>query len=197
MTVQIDKVKLLREKTSAGFIDCKNALIKTNGDIEKAVEELRKKGLAVAAKRSGKVAKEGCVASYIHLGGKIGVLLEVNCETDFVAKNEQFQQFVKDVAMQVAASNPQYLKIEDVPEEVKNKEKEILAAQSPDKPPQILEKMLSGKLNKFYQEVCLLEQPFIKDDKIKIKDYLNSIIGKIGENIMIRRFTRYQLGEEI
>jgi len=197
MTVSTDKIKLLRDKTNAGFMDCKNALENTKGDVDKAVDELRKKGLAIAAKKSSRVAKEGCIESYIHLGGKIGVLVEINCETDFVARNEQFKQFVKDVAMQIAASNPRYLKIEDVPQEIVEKEKEILKAQAPDKPANILEKMLVGKLNKFYQEVCLLEQLYIKDDKIKIKDYLTSVVAKIGENIVIRRFTRYQLGEEI
>jgi len=197
MTVSTDKIKMLREKTNAGFMDCKDALVKTKGDVDKAVDELRKKGLAIAAKKSSRVAKEGCIESYIHLGGKIGVMVEVNCETDFVARNEQFKQFIKDVAMQIAASNPRYLKTEDVPQEIVEKEKEILKAQAPDKPANILEKMITGKLNKFYQEVCLLEQPYIKDDKIKIKDYLTSVIAKIGENIVIRRFTRYQLGEEI
>lgn len=197
MTITTEQIKLLREKTNAGFMDCKKVLIETNGDIEKAIAELRKKGLAVAAKRASRTAKQGCIQSYIHLGGKIGVLVEVNCETDFVARNEQFKEFVKDVAMQIAASNPQYLKIEDVPQEVIEKEKEIIVSQAKGKQANVIEKMAAGKLNKFYQEVCLLEQPYVKDDKIKIKDYLNSIIAKIGENIIIRRFSRYELGEEI
>ncbi len=197
MTVSMEQVKLLREKTNAGFMDCKAALIETSGDIEKAIDVLRKKGLAIAAKKSSRAAKDGCIESYIHLGGKMGVLLEINCETDFVAKNDQFKQFVKDVAMQIAAANPQYLKIEDVPQDVIARENEIFKSQAGDKPAHIVEKMLKGKLNKFYQEVCLLEQVFIKDDKTKIKDYLASIIAKVGENIIIRRFTRYQLGEEI
>ncbi|MBU1043443.1 MAG: translation elongation factor Ts [Candidatus Omnitrophica bacterium] len=197
MAVTNDQIKLLREQTNAGFMDCKNALLKTNGDIEEAVAELRKKGLSVAAKRADKAAKEGLVESYIHLGGKIGVLVEINCETDFVARNEQFQQFVKDVAMQIAAASPLYLNKEDVPQALIDKEKEIISSQTGDKPPNVVEKMVEGKINKFYQEVCLLEQTFVKDDKLKIKDYLNSIIAKIGENIRIRRFTRYQIGEEI
>ena len=167
MTVPIDQIKLLREKTNAGFMDCKKALIETKGDIEKAISELRKKGLAVAAKRAGRSTKEGLVESYIHMNGKIGVLLEVNCETDFVARNDDFKQFVKDVAMQIAASNPQYLSSEEVPQEIIDKEKEIIESQAGKKPPQVLEKMVTGKINKFYQEVCLLDQPFVKDDKIK------------------------------
>ncbi len=178
-------------------MDCKKALIETGGDIEKAVAELRKKGLAIAAKRSGRTTKEGKVDSYIHLGGKIGVLVEVNCETDFVARNEQFKEFVKDISMQIAAANPQYLNIEDVPQDLVQKEKDIFKSQAGDKPEYVVEKMLTGKLSKFYQDVCLMEQPFIKDDKITIKDYLNTIMAKIGENIVIRRFTRYQLGEEL
>ncbi len=197
MAVTTEQIKQLREQTSAGFMDCKNVLIKTNGNIDEAVSELRKKGLAVAAKRADKAAKEGLVESYIHLGGKIGVLVEINCETDFVARNEQFQQFVKDVAMHIAAASPQFLNKEDVPQQLLDKEKEIIISQAGDKPANVVEKMVAGKINKFYQEVCLLEQAFVKDDKLKIKDYLNSIIAKIGENIRIRRFTRYQIGEEI
>jgi elongation factor Ts len=197
MAVTTEQIKLLREKTNAGFMDCKKVLEKTNGDMDEAVSELRKKGLAVAAKRASKTAKEGLIESYIHLGGKIGVLVEINCETDFVARNEQFQQFVKDVAMHIAAACPQFLDKEDVPEDLVAKEKEIITSQAGDKPANVVEKMVVGKLNKFYQEVCLMEQLFVKNDKIKIKDYLNDIIAKIGENIKIRRFTRYQIGEEI
>ena len=197
MTVSMDQIKTLREKTNAGFMDCKKALAETGGDIEKAISELRKKGLAVAAKRSGRTAKEGLVESYIHLGGKIGVLVEVNCETDFVARNEEFKQFVKDVAMHIAASSPQYLTSDEVPEDVIEKEKEIIRVQAKGKPENVVEKMVQGKINKFFGEVCLMDQPYVKDDKIKIKDYLNAIIGKIGENIVIRRFSRFQLGEEI
>ncbi|MBU1087037.1 MAG: translation elongation factor Ts [Candidatus Omnitrophica bacterium] len=197
MAVTTEQIKLLREQTNAGFMDCKNVLVKTNGNIDEAVAELRKKGLAVAAKRADKAAKEGIIESYIHLGGKIGVLVEINCETDFVARNAQFQQFVKDVAMHIAAASPQFLNKEDVPQALLDKEKEIISSQAGDKPANVVEKMLEGKINKFYQEVCLLEQTFVKDDKLKIKDYLNSIIAKIGENIRIRRFARYQIGEEI
>jgi elongation factor Ts len=197
MTVSTEQIKLLREKTNAGFMDCKNVLMETGGDMEKAIAELRKKGLAIAAKRSGRSAKEGLVESYIHLGGKIGVLVEVNCETDFVAKNEQFKEFVKDIAMQIAAASPLYLVPEEVPPAMIEREKEIFTSQAGDKPANVIEKMLAGKLNKFFQEVCLLEQPYVKDDKITIKDYLNAVIAKIGENIVIRRFVRFQLGEEL
>ena len=197
MTVSADQIKTLRDKTNAGFMDCKKALVESNGDMDKAIEGLRKRGVAVAAKKSSRTANQGLIESYIHLGGKIGVLLEVNCETDFVARNEMFQQFVRDVAMQVAAANPTYLNSEDVPAEIVEKEKEILASQAGDKPAHILEKMLDGKIKKYYSQVCLLEQAYVKDDKIKIKDYLTTVIGKIGENIVIRRFVRFQLGEEL
>ena len=194
MAVLTDQIKTLRDKTNAGFMDCKNALSESNGDMEKAIEILRKRGVAVAAKKSSRTANQGLVESYIHLGGKIGVLLEVNCETDFVARNEIFQKFVKDVAMQIAAANPTYLIPEDVPVEIVAKEKEILASQSGDKPAHILEKMLAGKINKYYSEVCLLEQPYVKEPSIKIKDLLSENIAAIGENIIIKRFVRYQLG---
>ncbi|MFH1459341.1 MAG: translation elongation factor Ts [Candidatus Omnitrophota bacterium] len=197
MAVSTEQIKLLREKTGAGFMDCKKVLSETGGDIEKAIAELRKKGLAVAAKRSGRTAKEGLVESYIHMGGKIGVMVEINCETDFVARNEDFKQFVKDVAMHIAAANPTYLNSDEVPEEIIEREKDIIKSQAGNKPANVVEKMIAGKLNKFYQEVCLLDQPFVKDDKISIKDYLNSVIAKIGENILIRRFARFQLGEEL
>jgi len=196
MPVSMDQIKQLRDKTNAGFMDCKQALEDTKGDIDQAVQELRKKGLVVAAKRGGRAAKEGLVSAYIHHGGKVGVLLEVNCETDFVARNEKFQEFVKDVAMQIAAANPQYLAKEDVPAEAIEREKEVFKAQAGDKPAAVLEKMMVGKLNKFYQETCLLQQLFVKDDKRTIQDYLTEITGQIGENIVIRRFARYQLGEE-
>ena len=197
MTVTTEQIKKLRDKTNAGFMDCKKALEDTGGDIEKAIAELRKKGIAVAAKRAGKSAKEGLIDAYIHLGGKIGVMVEVNSETDFVARNEMFKQFVKDVAMQIAAANPQYISPEDVPQSVLDGEKDIIASQAKGKPANVIEKMVAGKISKFYEEVCLLEQPFVKDDKLKVKDYLNDIIAKIGENISIRRFVRYQLGEEV
>jgi elongation factor Ts len=190
-------VKDLREKTGAGMMDCKTALTESAGDEEKAVEILRKKGLSRAAKRAGRAAKEGMVGSYIHMGGKIGVLVEVNCESDFVARTDDFVAFVKDVAMQVAASSPQYLASEDVPEEVLAKEREIYRAQVADskKPENVIEKIVEGKLKKFYTEVCLLDQPFVKNPDISVNEYLTSMIGKIGENMVIRRFVRFQLGE--
>ena len=192
----IDAVKKLREKTSAGMMDCKKALKESGGDVEKAIDILRKKGIKLASEKSGRNAKQGCVESYIHMRGKIGVLLEVNSETDFVANNEEFRKFVKDVAMHIAASHPKYVKREDVPKEVLEKEKDILSATIKNKPKDALDKILEGKLEKFYEEACLLDQPFVKDPKLKIKDSLNTLIGKIGENIVIRRFVRYQLGEE-
>jgi elongation factor Ts len=191
----LDKVKVLRDKTSAGMMDCKSALAEAGGDIDKAIEILRKKGISLASKKSSRATKEGTIASYIHTNGKIGVLLEVNCETDFVARNEEFKSFVKDLTMQVAASNPSYISKEDIPQNVLDKEIEIIKEQNKTRPPQALEKIVEGKLNTFYQEACLLEQPFIKDPKIFIKDLLTSLIAKTGENIVIKRFTRYQLGE--
>ena len=193
----IDAIKRLREKTSAGVVDCKKALREAGGDIDKAVEILRKQGVALASKKGGRAAKDGRIEGYIHLGGKIGVLVEVNCETDFVARNDHFKTFVKDVAMQIAASNPLYLKREDVPQEVMKKEIDIFRAQMKEKPESAIEKIVEGKLAKFYEEACLMEQPFIKDTSLRVKDLLTSMIAKIGENIVIRRFVRYQVGEEI
>ncbi len=193
----LDAIKSLREKTSAGVMDCKSALKEAKGNIEKAVEILRKKGIKLASDRSSRAAKEGRIESYIHANGKIGVLVEVNCESDFVARNDEFKKFTKDISMQVAAAKPGYVKREDVPAGVLEKEKEILASIVKNKPKQALPKILAGKLEKFYEEACLLDQPFIKDPKIKVKDLLHSLIAKIGENIVIRRFTRYQLGEKI
>ncbi len=193
----IDAIKKLREKTNAGVVDCKKALKESNGDIEKAIEVLRKKGVALASKKAGRQAKEGRVESYIHLGGKIGVLVEVNCESDFVARNDDFKTFVKNIAMQVAASNPLYVKKEDVTEAAIKKETEIIKAQLTGKPAGAADKIIEGKLTKFYEEVCLLEQPFIKDTGMKVKDVLTSMISKIGENIIIRRFVRYQAGEDL
>jgi elongation factor Ts len=197
----IDAIKKLREKTGAGMMDCKMALKEASGDPKKAIEILRKKGLSSAKKKAGRATKEGVIQSYVHMGGKIGVLVEINCETDFVARNEDFKNFAKDIAMQIAASNPSYLKKEDVPASVLDKEREIIKAQIPaskgkEKPQQVVDKIVSGKLEKFYEDVCLLEQPFIRDQETKIKDLLTSVIAKIGENIAIRRFVRYQLGEE-
>jgi elongation factor Ts len=197
--VSANMVKELREKTGAGMMDCKKALAETAGDFQKALDYLRQKGLATAAKRAGRVASEGRVGSYIHAGGKIGVMVEVNCETDFVAKTDDFQAFAKDVAMHIAASNPSYVRREEVTAEVLEREKEIYRAQARDakKPEKVMEKIVEGKLEKFYSEVCLLEQAFVKDPDITIQDLLNGLIGKLGEKIEIRRFTRYQVGEGI
>ncbi|SES78997.1 translation elongation factor Ts [Anaerobranca gottschalkii] len=197
--VSANLVKELREKTGAGMMDCKKALAETNGDMEKAIEYLREKGLAAAAKKSGRIAAEGLVDAYIHGNGRIGVLVEVNCETDFVAKNAEFQQLVKDIAMQIAAANPLYIRREEVPEEVINKEKEILMAQAINegKPANIAEKMVAGRIDKYFKEVCLLEQPFIKNPDQTIQELLNEKIAKIGENMTIRRFVRFTLGEGI
>ncbi len=195
--VSAQLVKELREKTGAGMMDCKRVLAETGGDSAKAEELLRKKGLAAAAKKSSRAATEGAVASYIHMGGKIGVLVEVNCETDFVARTEGFQTLVKDLAMQIAAAAPQWVRREEVPAELVAKELEIAKAQMRDqkKPEAILEKIATGKLEKFYEMSCLLEQPFVKDDKKKIQDVVTEAISKIGENIQIRRFARFVLGE--
>jgi len=190
-------VKQLREKTGAGMMDCKKALVEVEGDMEKAVDFLRKKGLATAQKRAGRAMTEGMIQSYIHMTGKLGVLVEVNCETDFVAKNEDFQEFAKNIAMHIAASNPLGIKPEDVPEEIIENEKSIYRAQALEmgKPENILDKIVEGKLKKFYQENCLLNQPFVRDPEISIADLMNDLIAKIGENITIKRFMRYQIGE--
>jgi elongation factor Ts len=190
-------VKQLREKTGAGMMDCKKALLEVNGDMDKALEFLRKKGLATAQKRAGRAMTEGRIQSYIHMTGKLGVMLEVNCETDFVAKNEDFQEFAKNIAMHIAASNPLGIKPEDIPEEIVESEKDIYRAQALDmgKPENILDKIVEGKLKKFYQENCLLNQPFVRDPDISVADLMNELIAKIGENITIKRFVRYQIGE--
>ena len=193
----MDAIKKLREKTSAGIMDCKKALKEATGNIEKAIEILRKKGIKLASEKSSRAATEGRIESYIHMNGKIGVLLELNCETDFVARNDEFKQFAKDVTMQIAAARPKYVKKEDIPIEVIEKEKEILIAPIKNKPKDALEKIINGKIKSFYEENCLLEQPFVKDAKLKIKDILHSLIAKMGENIVIRRFSRYQLGEDL
>ncbi|MGI6449827.1 MAG: translation elongation factor Ts [Desulfitobacteriia bacterium] len=192
-------VKELRVRTGAGMMDCKKALIECNGDMDKAIDFLREKGLAAAAKKEGRIAAEGLVESYIHGGGRIGVLVEVNCETDFVSRGEEFKQFVKDIAMQIAAAKPQYVNKEDVPAEVIEHEKQILKAQALNegKPEKIVDKMVEGRIEKFYKEVCLVEQPFIKDPDITVKDLLMEKIAKIGEKIAIRRFARYEMGEGI
>jgi elongation factor Ts len=190
-------VKELREKTGAGMMDCKKALDESNGDIAKATEILREKGLAAAKNKAGRVATEGLVESYIHANGRIGVLVEVNCETDFVAKTDSFRDFVKDVAMQIAAANPKFVTREEVPGEELEKEKEILRAQALNegKPAHIVDKMVEGRMSKYYEEYCLLEQSFIKDPDKTIQTLVNEKISTIGENISIRRFVRFELGE--
>jgi len=196
--VTTEMIKDLREKTGCGMMDCKKALNENNGDFEKAIDFLRKKGMAAAAKRADRVAAQGVVESYIHNGNKIGVLVEVNSESDFVARNDDFNKFVKDIAMQIAASAPLYITKEEVPQEALDKEKEVLEAQAKEsgKPAQAIAKIVEGRISKFYEEICLLEQPFIRDPKVTIKDLLASLVAKIGENIVVRRFTRYQLGEK-
>lgn len=192
-------VKDLRERTGAGMMDCKKALAECECDMEKAIDFLREKGLAAAAKKEGRIAAEGTVEAYIHGGGRIGVLVEINCETDFVARGDEFKQFVKDIAMQIAAAKPQYVTKEEVPDEVIEHEKQILKAQALNegKPEKIIDKMVEGRIEKFYKEVCLMEQAFIKDPDIMVKDLLMQKIAKIGEKIAIRRFSRYELGEGI
>jgi len=199
MAITAGMVKELREITGAGMMECKKALVETDGDLQKAVDYLREKGLAAAAKKADRVAAEGAVGSYIHAGGKIGVLVEVNCETDFVAKTDDFQALVKDIAMQIAATNPTFLKREDVPSDVIAHEREVLRVQALNegKPEAIVERMIDGRIEKFYKENCLLEQPFIKDGDQSVSDIITEKIAKIGENISVRRFTRYQLGEGI
>ena len=196
-TISASLVKQLREKTGAGMMDCKQALTECNGDLDQAVDFLRKKGLATAQKRAGRAMTEGTVQSYIHMGGKLGVLVEVNCETDFVAKNEDFIDFARNIAMHIAASNPLGIRPEDIPEEVVNREKEIYKAQTLElgKPENVVAKIVEGKLNKFFKENCLLLQPYVRDPDITVEDLLNELIAKIGENITIRRFVRFQTGE--
>ena len=196
MSISASLVKELRERSGAGMMDCKKALVETNGDVEKAIDLLREKGLASAAKKSGRIASEGLVESYIH-GGRIGVIIEVNSETDFVAKNDEFKQFVKDMAMHVAASNPKYVKREDVPEDEVERERHVLIQQAVNegKPEHIAEKMVEGRMGKFFEQICLLEQQFIKDSDKKVVDVLNELISKIGENLVIRRFVRFEVGE--
>ena len=197
MAVNASAVKELREKTGAGMLDCKKALEEANGDITKAAEILREKGLSAAANKAGRAATEGTVESYIHAGGRIGVLVEVNCETDFVGKTDQFKDFVKDIAMQIAAANPKFVTREEVPADELEKEKEILKAQALNegKPEKIIEKMVEGRIGKYYEEYCLMEQTFVKDPDKTISQLLNEKISQIGENISIRRFVRYELGE--
>ena len=199
MEITSGMVKELREKTGAGMMDCKEALASSEGDFEKAIDYLRKKGMSAATKRSSKAAKDGTIATYIHMGGKIGVMVELNCETDFVAKTDSFQSLAKDLAMQVAATNPTYVNAQEISSEALEREKEIYRSQllAEKKPEKIWDKIIEGKLNKYYEEVCLMNQKFIKDDSITVETLLNNMIAKTGENIVVRRFARFQLGEEI
>lgn len=195
MAITAQMVKELREKTGAGMMECKKALEQSGGDFNKAIEYLRQKGLATAQKKASRAATEGVIASYIHMD-KIGVMLELNCETDFVARNEEFRQLAKDIAMHIAASNPQYISRDDVPQEIVEKEKEIYKAQiTGNKPPQVVEKIIEGKLEKFFEEVCLLNQPFVREPEKKIADLITEKIAKFGENIVLRRFVRFQVGQ--
>lgn len=204
MSISASMVKELREQTGAGMMDCKKVLVEADGDMAKAAELLREKGLAGAAKKAGRIASEGVVVSYIH-GGRIGSIIEINSETDFVAKNDDFQSFAKDMAMQVAASNPKYVRREEVPASVADEEREVLIRQAMNenaekgmdeaKSKMIAEKKVEGRMNKFYEQICLLEQPFIKDPNVTVQELLTNLVAKIGENIQIRRFERYEVGE--
>lgn len=198
MTVSTELIKELRVKTNAGMMDCKRALEATNGDMEKAIDLLRQKGLATTMKRAGKIAKEGVVQAYIHGGGRIGVLVEINCETDFAARSEAFQDFAKNIAMQIAATSPLGVEKEDIPQEVVERERSVYEAQAREsgKPENVVQKIVEGKVRKFYEEATLMEQPFIRDPDKTVRDYLNELVAQIGEKVVIRRFTRYQLGEE-
>ncbi|MCK4827481.1 translation elongation factor Ts [bacterium] len=197
MEITAKLVNELRQRTGIGMMDCKKALQESKGDINEAITILRKKGYARAKDKMSREASEGIVGSYIHMNNKLGVLVEVNCESDFVARTEDFQQLVKDIAMHIAAANPKYLSLEDVPEDILEQEKEIIREQFKDsnKPPEIIDKIVTGKLGKFYSEVCLLDQPFIKDDKVSITKHIASYIAKLGENIKVQRFARFALGE--
>jgi len=197
MDIPASVVKELRQKTNAGIMECKSALEESNGNVEAAIQILRKRGLAIAEKKAHRAVPQGIVASYIHMGGKIGVLVEVNCESDFVARNEIFRSFVKDITMHVAAMNPKYLRREDVPQDVVEKEKEKYRTEVTGKPPQIVEKIVEGKMNKsFFAEKCLLEQPFVKDPEVAIEQYVKQKIAELRENIVIRRFVRYSMGDD-
>jgi elongation factor Ts len=197
MEIGSDRVKELRQRTGAGVMDCKAALQEAKGDIEAAIDYLRRKGLSAAAKKAGRVATEGQVTSYIHAGGKLGVLVEINCETDFVARTEDFQNFTKNIAMHIAAANPQYIRREEVPPEVLEREKEIYRTQALEsgKPEKVIGKIVEGKVERFFSEVCLLEQTYIKDTERTTKEVVDEMVAKLGENIAIRRFARFQLGE--
>jgi elongation factor Ts len=196
MTISADKVKELREKTGVGFMECKSALLESKGDLDQAVTILRKKGLSSLAKKSGRETKEGIIGSYVH-NGKIGVMVEVNCESDFVARNADFQTLVHDIAMHIAASDPRFISKEDVTEDVLAQEREVYKAQArlTGKPENVLDKIVEGRMSKYYSEACLLEQPFVKDPNISVRELIAALIQKIGENIQIRRFIRYKVGE--
>ncbi len=199
MKITTEMVKELREETGAGVLDCKNALQETDGDFDKAVEYLRQKGLAAAAKRADRVANEGTIGNYVHAGSRVAALVEVNCETDFVAKTDDFLALAHDLAMQVVAAKPKYLLPEDIPAEVIEAEKETYRAQMEDsgKPEHVIDKIIEGKLQKYYQEACLMQQPFIKDEGLTVQDLVTQVAAKLGENIVVRRFVRFELGEEI
>jgi elongation factor Ts len=197
MEVNATLVRELRDKTGAGVMDCKKALAEANGDLEKAVVWLREKGIAAAAKRAGRVASEGAIGSYIHAGGKLGVLIELNCETDFVAKTPEFQTLLRELAMQVAAANPRCIQREELPAQVIQQEREIYASQSAGKPEAVVIKIVEGKLEKFYREVCLMEQAWVRDPNRTIRDLIGEHAGKLGEKIEVRRFERFQLGEQL
>jgi len=188
-------VNSLRQQTGVGLMDCKKALVESEGDVEKAITALRKKGVSTAEKKAGRAASEGLIEQYIHMGGKVGVLIELNCETDFVAKTDDFKALAKDICLHVAASNPLFLSREEVSEAVINKERDIAIGQAEGKPPQAVEKIVEGKLDKFYSQICLVEQPFIKNPDKTIKELINEKVIQLGENIVIRRFSRYQLGQ--
>jgi len=198
MEITADKVKELRERTGIGMMECKSALAESGGDMDKAIDVLRKKGHARAEAKASRAAKEGLVGSYIHLNGRIGVLIEVNCESDFVARNAEFQELVKELAMQIAAAKPRYISSSDVPEDIVAAEKEIIKAQLGDmkKPPEIMDRIVQGKLGKFYEEVCLLDQPYIREDKIKVRDLITRLVAKIGENVKVGRFARFEIGQD-
>ena len=198
MEITADKVKELRERTGIGMMECKSALAECDCDLDKAIEILRKKGYARAEAKSSRAAKEGLVGSYIHMNGRIGVLVEVNCESDFVARNCEFQDLVKELGLQIAAAKPRWIASTDVPADIVAKEKEIILAQLGDmkKPPEIMEKIVQGKLGKFFEEVCLLDQPYIRDDKVKVRDLITQLVAKMGENIKIGRFARFEIGQD-
>jgi elongation factor Ts len=197
MAISTEMIKDLRQRTGAGVLDCKKALEEADGDVDKATELLKKKGLAIAAEKAGREANEGLVEAYIHAGSRLGVLLELNCETDFVARTDDFQELAHDLAMQVAATNPQYLLPDDIPSEVLERERQWQRQQLEEgKPEEVIERILEGKLRKYYQEVCLLEQPFIKDEGLTVRDLITGRIAKLGENIKVRRFARFEIGGE-